>query len=227
MRDLDMAVKLGAAVIDALLLGVGGRRRELQDFPVLGDVWLRFAEEPVAVDEQGHECEKRHDLLIAPTWEKPTGEVAKLIAGADLPETERRHRNVAYLQDVVVAELTLDELMAVALPATHWWDKIIDSWDEPPHDEIEEEEGYPSNSQLRNWVQWELEAALKGEQTTGCLADGSVHEGYESMEFEDRQAAKLGLVLGFLRAAAEKPSSEEPPEPPATLCAARDLLGEQ
>ena len=70
-----MAVKLGAAVIDALLLGVGGRRRELQDFPVLGDVWLRFAEEPVVV-QGGEERARPHDLLLNPTWEKPTGEVA-------------------------------------------------------------------------------------------------------------------------------------------------------
>ena len=84
-----MAVKLGAGVIDALLLGVGGRRRELQDFPVLGDVWLRFAEEPVAMRD-GAECPKGHDLLINPTWERPTGEVAKLIATSPPSEDERR-----------------------------------------------------------------------------------------------------------------------------------------
>ena len=34
-----MALRLGSAVVDALLLGPEGRRRQLQDLPVLGDVW--------------------------------------------------------------------------------------------------------------------------------------------------------------------------------------------
>lgn len=224
-----MAVKLAAGVIDALLLGVGGRRRELQDFPVLGDVWLRFAEEPVAIRD-GVECPKGHDLLINPTWERPTGEVAKLIATSPPPSEEEEtvyhsDRRVAYLQDIVVATLTLDELTTVALPATTWWDKIMDEWAKELDDGIPEEgEGYPTNENLRDWIGLELSAALRDERTAGRLTAGRVDERYAKLETEDRQTAKLGLLLGVLRAA-QAAAAVAGEEPPATLCAARKRLG--
>ena len=222
-----MAIKLAAAIIDGLLLGVGGRRRELQDFPVLGDVWLRFAEEPVT-QEDGAERPKAHDLLISPTWEKPTGEVAKLVATIGIhPAGDGVHRRVAYLQDIVVATLDLDELATVALPATQWWDKIMDAWEAELHDGVPEEgEGFPSNADLRNWIEWELDAAIEDEGSTGRLSHGGLgNENYEKMEMEDRQAAKLGLLLGVLRAAAGHPFEETPGDPPKTLAAAEALLG--
>jgi hypothetical protein len=223
-----MAIKLAAGVIDALLLGVGGRRRQLQDFPVLGDVWLRFAEEPVETVD-GVEVPKGHDLLITPTWEKPTGEVARLLAhmpdlaeDGRLDEPKNAHRRVAYLQDIVVATLTLDELTTVALPATCWWDGIMDAWEEEFHDGIVEAgEGHPNNETLRTWIALELSAALHDEMTSGRLGGGRVDERYEAMETEDRQTAKLGLLLGVLRAAADA----KPGEPPATLLEARKRLG--
>jgi len=43
------------ALVDLILLGPAGDRRQLQDSPVLGDVWLAFAAKP----------DKRMDLLIA------------------------------------------------------------------------------------------------------------------------------------------------------------------
>lgn len=223
-----MAVRLAATVVDALLLGVGGRRRELQDFPVLGDVWLRFAEEPVTIHD-GEECPRGHDLLISPTWEKPTGEVAKLIAYSDFAgDRHGSHRRVAYLQDIVVATLTLAELTTVALPATHWWDRIMDQWEAELYDGfVDEGEGFPSNSVLRDWIGWELDAALRDEATVGRLSDGTLNDDFEKMEVEDRQAAKLGLLLGFLRGAAEKPAAEPPEDPPATLGEAVERLGRE
>ncbi len=221
-----MAVRLAAAVIDGLLLGVGGRRRELQDFPVLGDVWLRFAEEPVA-EAHGKERPKPHDLLITPTWEKPTGEVARLISKIGAEPGGGSHRRVAYLQDIVVATLELDELATVALPATMWWDRIMDAWEAELHDGVPEKgEGYPSNADLRHWIEWELDAAIHDERSTGRLSPGGVgNENYERMEIEDRQAAKLGLLLGVLRAAAAHPSGDGPDDPPKTLAEAEELLG--
>jgi subtilisin family serine protease len=221
-----MAIPVTAAVIDALLLGVGGRRRELQDFPVLGDVWLRFAEEPTETRD-GAEVPKGHDLLIGPTWEKPTGEVAKLIATTGtLPGGDGSHRKVAYLQDIVVATLTLDELATVALPATHWWDEIMDAWEAETEDQtIEDDEGYPSNADLRNWISWELTAAMRDESTSGRLGGSRVDKRYAALKGEDRQTARLGLLLGVLRAAADRSAASAPGDPPATLCATRKLLG--
>ena len=43
-------------LVDLILLGPAGDRRQLQDSPVLGDVWLEFAAKPA----------KRVDLLITP-----------------------------------------------------------------------------------------------------------------------------------------------------------------
>ena len=60
--------------------------------------------------------------------------------------------------------------------------------------------------------------------TAGQLTAGRVDERYAKLETEDRQAAKLGLLLGVLRAAqAAAPVAGE--TPPATLCAARKRLG--
>lgn len=241
-----MAMEIEAKVIDALMLGVGGRRRELQDFPVLGDVWARYAQEPawtsgdreVADGRKEAEAAKELDLLITPTWERPTGEVAKLVAQTGLEDGTKApyDRKVAYLQGLVVASLTLDDLIDVAIPATKWWDAINDKWDEEKDrqddddDDDPDEDGRPTNGRLRKWIGWELEEAIRGEQASGRLNDGSeVNEGYLKMDAEDRQAAKLGLLLGVMRTAARMPSpgADAPPLPsPATIEALRDALGE-
>ena len=223
-----MAMPLDAKVIDVLLMGVGGRRRQLQDFPVLGDVWASFAEAPG----------KPQDLLISPTWEKPTGDVARLIArgGTQGDATPSHSRKVAYLHGVVVAELTLNDLTDIALPATKWWDEINDRWEEDFFDDYKEpdEERHPSARTLHKWIGWELAAALREEKMGGRLADEERPESaYDEMETEDRQAAKLGLLLGVLEAAAERaaPNAAEIEEArnksPGQLAEAVHLLTEE
>jgi serine protease AprX len=49
-----MALTIPRAAVEQILLGPIGDRRQLQDSPILGDVWVAFAEKP-------HE---RQDLLI-------------------------------------------------------------------------------------------------------------------------------------------------------------------
>ncbi|HVF14827.1 MAG TPA: S8 family peptidase [Acidimicrobiales bacterium] len=197
------ALDLGAHVVDTLLLGAGGRRRELQDFPVLGDVWSRFADVPG----------KAHDLLITPTWEKPTGTVATLVATAPgVVDTGPRHdRQVAYLQDLVVARLSLDDLTAIVFPATTWWDGIEEQWvDGPPDDET-----------LAGWISRELRDALSDEQPDGRLAEGERPASGSTM---NRQVAKLGLMLGVLRAAAAF-DGDKPAHPTSTVGAAVRTIG--
>lgn len=199
-----MAVKLEAQIIDSLLMGVGGRRRQLQDFPVLADVWTAFAASPGTA----------HDLLFTPTWEKPTGVVARLIArGGLVPGKKSAYpREVAYLHDLVVGRLTLDDLVEIALPATKWWDKINDRWDEDLGDDVrepQEEERHPSAKTLHEWIGWELDAALYEEEMEGRLAaEKRPVNAYDRMETEDRQAAKLGLLLGVLRTAQQADEAE-------------------
>jgi subtilisin family serine protease len=220
-----MAIALPATVIDALLMGVGGRRRQLQDFPVLGDVWARYAERP------GEPL----DLLFTPTWEKPTGDVARLIARTGLVKdgTPPYQRRVSYIHGLVVGSLSLDDLTSIAMPATRWWDEINDRWNEDFEDDFEEpggEERHPSAKTLHKWIEWELAAALREETMGGRLADDTRRENaYDSMETEDRQAAKLGLLLGILRVAAAKPASSEHVALASslqTLKATIDFLGE-
>ncbi|HEX8223029.1 MAG TPA: S8 family serine peptidase [Allosphingosinicella sp.] len=241
-----MALAIGTEVIDALLLGVGGRRRELQDFPVLGDVWARYADEP-AWTEQDRELDKKapgtaraHDLLINPTWERPSGEVAKLVARTGLKDDEQGpySRKVAYLQGLVVASLTLDDLIGVAIPATKWWDEINDKWDDGPANDLKKDDSgkrEPTGAELRSWIGWQLEEALAEENLGGRLvgaseartktkAEGKPRTRAEvEMEVEDRQAAKLGLLIGVLKAAAAK--RRPGPNTPRTLAAAQKALG--
>lgn len=85
------------AVVDFILLGPTHDRRQLQDSPVLGDVWAEFAEHPAAAV----------DLLISPFKTHAAGPVAKVIADR-LHTMGIRHAagdeaHVAYLQGVVAA----------------------------------------------------------------------------------------------------------------------------
>lgn len=41
-----MAIQIPPALIEYILLGSGDSRRHLQDSPILGDVWLAYAQEP-------------------------------------------------------------------------------------------------------------------------------------------------------------------------------------
>jgi hypothetical protein len=103
------------ALVDLILLGPAGDRRQLQDSPVLGDVWLAFAAKP----------DKRMDLLITPYRECPAGPVAKEIANAlrklGTPGHTANEALVAYLQGLVAARLSFQELLRVVVPRTCWW----------------------------------------------------------------------------------------------------------
>lgn len=103
------------ALVDLILLGPAGDRRQLQDSPVLGDVWLAFATNP----------EKRTDLLITPHRDHAAGPVAKIITKAlqelNAPGQDRRKARVAYLQGLIAAALSFRELLCAIVPRTHWW----------------------------------------------------------------------------------------------------------
>jgi hypothetical protein len=88
-------------------------RRQLQDSPILGDVWIEYGKAP----------DQPLDLLIAPHRGQHSGEVAASIdAGVD------RDANVAYLQGLIVAQLTFEEMARVIVPKTYWW---LKRWSAP------------------------------------------------------------------------------------------------
>jgi serine protease AprX len=64
-----MPLSLHPAFVEFILLGPAHDRRQLQDSPILGDVWVEFAKAPVELRE----------LLITPHREHAAGAVASAI----------------------------------------------------------------------------------------------------------------------------------------------------
>lgn len=122
-------------LVEFILLGPLDDRRQLQDSPILGDVWVDFGKQP---------CD-RLDLLIAPYRGEHAGEVATEIGkGLGLFTDDEKDEglavatkkkdvnkamdiNIAFLQGLVVARLTFREVMRVVVPKTQWW---LDKWKE-------------------------------------------------------------------------------------------------
>jgi hypothetical protein len=99
-----------------MLLGPMEDRRQLQDSPILGDVWVKFGKEP----------DKPTDLLISPHRDQHAGDVAKQILDALIPDLEtatepRDDFQIAFLQGLVVASLTFEEVIQFIVPKTKWW----------------------------------------------------------------------------------------------------------
>src|SRR5689334_18648721 len=110
-----MAIEIPRTLVEYVLLGPADDRRQLQDSPVLGDVWIAFAKQPGAAQ----------DLLITPWETEPAGRVAQSISHRlkgipDVRVPPKEPPNVAYLQGVVAARLHFKELMRVVLPLTKW-----------------------------------------------------------------------------------------------------------
>lgn len=105
-----MAVEVPRTLVEHILLGPPDDRRQLQDSPILGDVWMAFARQPAA----------KLDLLITPFKTETAGSVAVAIED----RLERRAKddpNIAFLQGVVAARLYFSEVLRVIVPMTGWW----------------------------------------------------------------------------------------------------------
>jgi len=107
-----MGLKIPRLLVEFILLGPEDDRRQLQDSPILADVWVEFARQP----------KSRLELLITPNKEKAAAETAHelnmRVRGG--PEAEDRP-NIAYLQGIVAARLTFEEVIQFVLPMTFWW----------------------------------------------------------------------------------------------------------
>ena len=108
------AFPIPGLLVDLILLGPADDRRQLQDSPILGDVWLAYAADPAAIQ----------DLLVTPHKLATAAQVARHVSGG-LEQTridKRQRSQVAYLQGIVAARLYLDELLRVIVPLTQWWE---------------------------------------------------------------------------------------------------------
>ena len=102
-------------LVEFILLGPTNDRRQLQDSPVLGDVWAAYAANPGA----------GMDLLITPHRRQPAGPVAVLVSkrinALALPREPAQDAHVAYLHGFVAARLFFREVLRVMVPLTQWW----------------------------------------------------------------------------------------------------------
>jgi serine protease AprX len=98
------------AVVEVILLGAADDRRQLQDSPILGDLWIAFAQE----------ADRSLDLLITPFKTETANSLAVAIDhGIKRPAND--DANVACLQGIVAAKLYFDEVLRVVVPMTEWW----------------------------------------------------------------------------------------------------------
>ena len=102
-----MPIPIPRTLVEFILLGPTDDRRQLQDSPILGDVWIAFAENPA----------EALDLLITPHKTLAAGHVAAKIAR----RIDRDGADVAYLQAIVAARLRFVEVLSVVVPMTEWW----------------------------------------------------------------------------------------------------------
>ena len=83
-----MGLKIPRLLVEFILLGPEDDRRQLQDSPILGDVWVEFARQP----------KQRLELLITPNKEqdaaKAAAELHRSVPGGREPENRT---DVAYL----------------------------------------------------------------------------------------------------------------------------------
>ncbi|NTW35469.1 MAG: S8 family peptidase [Syntrophobacteraceae bacterium] len=105
-----MPITLPHSLVEYILLGPAGDRRQLQDSPILGDVWIAYAKDPG----------KPQELLITPHRAQTAGIVA-----AELDRLIEREpedpADIAYLQGIIAARLRFTEVLAVIVPMTDWW----------------------------------------------------------------------------------------------------------
>jgi serine protease AprX len=102
-----MPIPIPRSLVDFILLGPADDRRQLQDSPILGDVWIAFAERPA----------EPVDLLITPHRTIAAGRVAASIGR----QINRDGPDIAYLQAIVAARLRFVELLRIVVPMTEWW----------------------------------------------------------------------------------------------------------
>ena len=107
-----MAIEIERELIEYILLGSGDSRRQLQDSPILIDVWVEFAKNPDA----------SADLLITSHQESTSNQLAaEIYRGVSRPEGAEHDPAVALLQNFVAARLYFGEVLQILVPLTSWW----------------------------------------------------------------------------------------------------------
>lgn len=158
------------ALVELVLLGPTNDRRQLQDSPVLGDVWIAYAMKP----------SDAIDLLITPHKTQAAGPVAVRIAKRINRLSVRRERGqesqIAYLQGLVAARLFFEELLRVVVPLTQWWNQA------KVQDGLEDLAGARLKKRIQSVIDW-TRAKSEDEQarTAATFAEFSALDRYVSL----------------------------------------------
>jgi hypothetical protein len=105
-----MAIPIPRTFVEHVLLGPLDDRRQLQDSPILGDVWLAFARKPNACI----------DLLITPYKDKAAPTVA-IALHDQLSGRRKEDPKIACLQGIVAAQLYFADVLRAVVPMSGWW----------------------------------------------------------------------------------------------------------
>ncbi|MGF1628602.1 MAG: S8 family serine peptidase [Kiloniellaceae bacterium] len=98
-------------LVEYLLLGPADDQRQLQDSPLLGDVWMAYAAAPA----------RKQDLLITPHVAATAAQVAKVLATEFRDAAPEARAGIAYLQGLVAARLAFPAVLRHLVPMTQWW----------------------------------------------------------------------------------------------------------
>jgi hypothetical protein len=164
------------ALVEFVLLGPTNDRRQLQDSPILGDVWVAYAAKPAAP----------MDLLITPYKERPAGPVASLIAKRirrlNLHREKGQEAHVAYLQGLVAARLFFREVLRVIVPMTQWWrDRKV-------------QDGLRAYTQT-NLLSPRIQAIIEWAQASDVDSRTEPAEAFGALTALDRYVALAGIIL--------------------------------
>jgi hypothetical protein len=168
-----MAISIPRSLVEFILLGPEGDRRQLQDSPILGDVWVEFAKRP----------DKPLELLITPYKDRAAGKVARALA--DVDEWKDVDAGIAFLQGIVAARLTFEQVLRFVIPMTHWWT------DRSSNDDIL---GYASNTAESGPEIERILASAKAWQDPDAPPSASGSR-MQDVRARDRYLALTGLIL--------------------------------
>ena len=210
-------IPIDPRVLDTLILGRGDWRRQLQDSPILGDVWSEFALQP----------SERHDLLLTCHYKANAEDLAKLLdEESSIKKTGRTKktrgakatrsaREVSHLHGFVAAKLDLIELTEIALPATTWFGRVcrtMKAKDEsrigPPDRGVEIT--LPSTAKLMAFLRGEIENERRADSALSQSTDKHEDPDY-IISAEIRKLISLGLVIGVLHCAKKYSGREKYP----------------
>src|SRR5215203_2313812 len=142
-------IPIPSPLVEFILLGPLEDRRQLQDSPILGDVWVEFGKKP----------DERLDLLISPYRGEHAGVVAGVIDAGLEPE---RDAEIAFLQGLIVARLTFKEVAQLVVPKTSWWIQRWTSEEVKPTKKkaAKAEQTKTENHDFKNYPKTKLEQML-------------------------------------------------------------------